>query len=402
MENPDDQRVQELGDFLEELVRSLHVYGLPSHRLEEAMNDMARILDVEAQFLITPTSVIMSTGTRTRLLRIDQGETDLERLTEIDRIMKEVKTGERSAIDATVDIRATASRPDRYGPWLTLFSFSVASATAALFFKGGWRESVGAAVVGGLIGILVVMAPLSRRFARLLPATAAFVAVVVSHLLAMAMPPMFTVLTTLAGLIVLIPGLTLTVAMNELAHYHVVSGTARLTGAAITFLQLGFGAAVGWKVSPYLGELTLVTDPTPVATWIQAVNLPVITASFVVLFKAHPRDYPGILVGAVVAYSASSWGSYEFGPEVGMAFGAWALGCTSTLLARWLDRPSAVPLIPGLLLLVPGSLGLRSLQAFVSRDVPLGVETAFTMTLFAMALVTGLFLANLTLRPRPL
>ena len=85
-----------------------------------------------------------------------------------------------------------------------------------------------------------------------------------------------------------------------------------------------------------------------------------------------------------------------------MAIGAWSLGCISTLLARVRRRPTAIALVPGLLLLVPGTLGIRSLQALMSKNVPLGVETGFTMVLIAISLVTGLFLANLTVRPRQL
>jgi uncharacterized membrane protein YjjB (DUF3815 family) len=50
---------------------------------------------------------------------------------------------------------------------------------------------------------------------------------------------------TLAGLIVLMPGLTLTVAMTELSTQHLASGTARLSAAFVTFLGMGFGVAVG-------------------------------------------------------------------------------------------------------------------------------------------------------------
>ncbi len=214
---------------------------------------------------------------------------------------------------------------------------------------------------------------------------------------------MFAFLATLAGLIILIPGLTLTIAMSELAHHHLVSGTARLMGSSITFLQLGFGAALGWKLTSLLGaDMMAVTQPVSLPVWVQWVTLPLTAASFVVLFRAHPRDYLRILIGAVVAYASSRWGSEALGPEVGMALGAWALGCTSTLLARASGRPAAISLIPGLLPLVPGSLGITSLQAFVGSDIPLGVESAFTMMILAISLVTGLFLANLTLRPRPL
>ncbi|MEM7264200.1 MAG: threonine/serine exporter family protein, partial [Planctomycetota bacterium] len=121
-----------------------------------------------------------------------------------------------------------------------------------------------------------------------------------------------------------------------------------------------------------------------------------------VLFRGAPRDYFAILAGATVAFVGSRWGSVQLGPEIGMAVGAWGLGCTSTVIARLRRRPAAVSLLPGLLLLVPGTLGIRSLQALVTKNVPAGIEAAFTMALIAISLVVGLFLANLTFRPRPL
>ena len=50
---------------------------------------------------------------------------------------------------------------------------------------------------------------------------------------------------TLGGLVVLLPGLTLTTALSELATRHLASGAARLSGAFITFLSIVFGVAFG-------------------------------------------------------------------------------------------------------------------------------------------------------------
>ena len=54
------------------------------------------------------------------------------------------------------------------------------------------------------------------------------------------------------------------------------------------------------------------------------------------------------------------------------------------------------------MLLVPGSLGFRSITALLAKDVVGGMETAFRMALVATSLVAGLLLANLVLRPRRL
>lgn len=387
-------------EFLETLARALHVYGLPSHRLEETLTRMSQALGVDAQFLVTPTAVISSVGDTTHLTRVDQGQTNLERLADLNDIMIRVGKHEIEPSEGTRCIRDLEARAARYGAPTTLVAFVLASATAAILFGGGWRESAGAGTIGGLIGLLSVVSGRSVRLERLVPVLAGLLAALVAQYFATIFQPMFAFLATLAGLIILIPGLSLTIAMNELAHNHLVSGTARLMGSTMMFLQLGFGAAMGWRLAPVLWGPTSVVDPLAVpvaATWLM---LPVASLAFVVLFRAHPRDYLPILLGATMSYATSRWASDALGPEVGMAFGAWVLGCVSKLIASVSRRPAAIPLLPGLLILVPGTLGIRSLQALFLQDVFLGVQTAFTMTLIAVALVTGLFLANLTLRSR--
>jgi uncharacterized membrane protein YjjB (DUF3815 family) len=50
--------------------------------------------------------------------------------------------------------------------------------------------------------------------------------------------------------------------------------------------------------------------------------------------------------------------------------------------------------VPGILLLVPGSIGYRSLNALMEREVVSGIETAFSMLVIAVSLVAGLLMSN--------
>jgi uncharacterized membrane protein YjjB (DUF3815 family) len=52
------------------------------------------------------------------------------------------------------------------------------------------------------------------------------------------------------------------------------------------------------------------------------------------------------------------------------------------------------------MLLVPGSIGFRSLLSLLERNVLSGVETAFQMVMAGVSLVTGLLLANWILPPK--
>jgi uncharacterized membrane protein YjjP (DUF1212 family) len=58
-----------------------------------------------------------------------------------------------------------------------------------------------------------------------------------------------------------------------------------------------------------------------------------------------------------------------------------------------------VPLVPGVLLLVPGSIGYRSLTMLLSQDVETGLSAGIAAALTAFALAGGLIVANVLVPP---
>ena len=54
-----------------------------------------------------------------------------------------------------------------------------------------------------------------------------------------------------------------------------------------------------------------------------------------------------------------------------------------------------MPLVPGVLLLVPGSTGFRSLALLVDQQVVIGIDAAFATLLTAASLVAGLLMAEM-------
>ncbi|HEX5694488.1 MAG TPA: threonine/serine exporter family protein, partial [Arenimonas sp.] len=56
--------------------------------------------------------------------------------------------------------------------------------------------------------------------------------------------------------------------------------------------------------------------------------------------------------------------------------------------------------VPGIILLVPGSVGFRSLNFVMERDVFLGLDTAFALLSALIALVAGLLFGNLLVTSR--
>jgi uncharacterized membrane protein YjjP (DUF1212 family) len=387
------------------LARALHVYGTPAHRLEEALASIADLLGVEAKFMVSPTSIMASFGSldqqRMRMLRVDAGETDLGKLAALHEVIGEVVEGSLGAAQARDRVEAITEAGSRFPRWAVVLGFALSSASVARIFEGGWAELAASGALGLVIGSLAVVAGPNPRVRQLVPAVAGLVAAGAAAALA-AMVGLYPPIVVLSSLIVLVPGLTMTAAMNELASGHVVSGTARLSSALVTFLQLGFGVALGTKLASTVATQIATSEPASLPDWTLPVAVIPMAASLVMLFQARWRDLGLILPVLIVSYVGTRLGSLWLGPELGAALGALALGISSNALARWRDVPTAIPLVPGLLPLVPGSLGLTSLQSILANDVMTGVETASGVALIAVGLVSGLFLANLVVTPRRL
>ena len=393
--------------FLLELARALHRAGTPAQLLEETLQRGAVHFGIAANFFSTPTSIFASfdsdSDQRTYLVRVDPGDIDLGRLDAVDRLRRSVLRGECEAEEGTRRLHAIFAAPPRYGAVATSIAFALASASAARFFGGGLREVTAATLIGLCTGILALVLPRRRDAAPLFEPASALLAAFLGATAHAVIGPMSSSTATLAGLIVLVPGLSLTLAMKELATRHLSSGTARLMGAVVVFVTIGFGVAAGRHLGFALVGASEDIVATPLPAWTEFLALAIAPVCFAVLFRAAPRDVGWIMVAGIVAFLGARLGAaWSSSPELAVCLGATLVGIAGNLFSRLLDRPSGIMLVPGLMLLVPGSLGFRSVSSLLDQDVTSGVSAAFTMLLVASALVAGLLFANAVAPPRRL
>lgn len=391
--------------FVLRLARAMHAYGYPAHRVEAALGEVARRLAIAAQFFSTPTSFMASFGQfehqSTYLIRVEPGDVDLGKSADVEEIIREVVGGRMTLAAGSAALERVHDAPPRYGALTTTIALGLSSGAASRFLGGGLREVVVAGLIGLVIGLLLIVAGRLPAFGRVFPFMAAFCASFIAAAAGTVLAHYSVYVGTLAGLIVLIPGLTLTTAMTELSSGHLSSGTARLSGALMLFIVLGFGVAIGSQtVTLTLGEYASRVHPQPLPDWTWWMALVAAPLGFAVLFRAHARDAIWILIAGALGIAGSHLGSKTFGPELGAFVGALSVGVASNLYAYALRRPASVTLVPGILLLVPGSIGFRSLSSLLDREVVTGVETAFAMVLIGAGLVAGLLLANVLVPER--
>ena len=390
--------------FVLALGRALHGAGEPTNRLEELLADVADRLGLTAQFFITPTSILAAFGPedrqRTHMIRTRPATTNLGKLARLDRIVVKVLRGELDAERALAALNE-ATEPAPVRPAVTFVGgFALASACSARVLGGGWKELLTAGGIGAVIGMIAAMASKRETLQRLFEPLAAFSAAVLLALAAKATGGMSPTVATLASLIVLMPGMSLTNAMTELTTGHLSAGTARLMSAFMVFLAMGFGVALGTQlIHVTLGEVP-TADPRPLPAWTMWPAIVLVSVSFSILLSAARRDFGWILLACMVGFIASRSAANLLGPELGMFVGAFAVGLLASFVARRADQPSALIEVPGTLVLVPGSIGFRSITALLENQVVSGLETAFRVLLIAMSLVAGLLMANLVM-PRP-
>ncbi len=390
--------------FVLEFARGLQSYGAAAHRLENALETCSNHMGLEGQFFATPTSVFSAFGRlgaqHVHLLRVNAGSVNLGKLTELYEVWGRVLDGRWSARDAAARVRGIiASKNDVSIGW-RLPAHALASGTAACLFGGGWREMAVATGLGLIVGVLLLLRVQRDRLDRIAEPIAAFVCALTVTLLS-GHYPLARDLTIVAGVIVMVPGFTLTTAMSELAYGHLAAGTARLMGATITFLSLTVGVALGARVAANFAP-AILQAPVPFTPpiWWLSIGVVVAACCYVVLFQARKRDTGWIVLTCGLAFAGARVGSGFLGPELGVFVGALLIGTISNALARTRRTPSAVTTAPGLMLLVPGSLGLRSLASLVEGETLLGVKSAFAVLMVAVSLVTGLLVGNFLVRTR--
>lgn len=393
--------------FVLELARALQVHGTPAHVLEASLARVAGRLGLDAEFFSTPTSLMVGIGAldtqRVHLLRVDPGAPNLGHLAQLSSIASEVVDGVASPADGLRRIRDLLASPPRWPQWLVVLAFVCASAAVATFLRVRTGDVAVAALLGLITAGVSILTSRREAWSHVTEPLAAFLVTTAALTIDTLTRSGTGYATSLAGLVVLLPGLMFTVALTELSTRHLASGTARLSGALVVFLGLGFGLALGAKLGGALGQFirTATIDPlswlpaAPLPSWAEWIALAVAPLAFTVLLNAERRDVGWIVVTCIVAYLTSRLAGASVGEELGAFLGAFAVSLGSNGIARLRRRTAMITSVPGLLILVPGSIGFRSVTSLLGDQVEVGIATAFRVALIGISLAAGILAGTL-------
>ncbi|MDR1076601.1 MAG: threonine/serine exporter family protein [Xanthomonadaceae bacterium] len=396
--------------FVVEIAARLHSYGTTAQRLEAAVRGLSAQLKLDCEPWSSPTGLILSfndpskplgSSDTTRVVRLAPGENDLHKLSVADSVADAVTSGRMSIAQGHAALRALDQEPTRRARIMQVLSFGLAAAGLAGLWLLPWLDIAVAAITGLLIGLLdqcVQQHPVLKDSGE---ALSGLLAGAVVGIVAYAIAPLNLNTVIIAALVILLPGLALTNAINELSSQHWVSGTARLAGALTTVVKLAVGAIAAVTVMHMLGMEPQVRADRMPYVWMEWVWLLVASFAFTVSFKASRRDYPWVIAAAILGYLIARYAGASWGSPVSIFLSALTLTAAGNAFGRWVQRPGAIVRLPGTIMLVPGSASLRGLLTMVQQqDAVVGQSAMIAVANVLVAIVAGMLFGNILLPPR--
>ncbi len=396
--------------FVCEIAARLHRYGTTAQRLEAAVMALARPLELDCEPWSNPTGMILSfsdptkplgTSDVTRVIRLAPGDNDLNKLCMADRVADAVAAGRMSVAQGHTALRKLDRPMGMRGKQVQVLVYGLSAAGVAGMWRLPWLDIATAGVIGLLIGLLGFYTDRKPALRDANDALAALLAGAAAVLVASFVGPLNLNTVVIAALVILLPGMSLTNAVNELASGHWVSGTARFAGAVTTVLKLTVGAVIAVMAGHMLGLEPVARASRPQPEWEEWAALAVTACAFAWSFRTSRRDFPWVVAAAMCSYAIARFAGDVWGSPVGVFLSALTFTACGNAFGRWAKRPGATIRLPGIIMLVPGSTSLRGVLTLVQQqNVDAGQAALLTVMNVVLALIAGLLFGNLLIPAR--
>jgi len=300
--------------------------------------------------------------------------------------------------EGTQKVRKIINELPLYNNYFVTLSYALIAFAISIFLKGTLLDAGIAALLASLIGFFTETVK-EERIDSIVDGIVSFF-VALSALYLGSIYHININIVVLSSIIMLVPGLMLTLAIGELASQNLTAGTARIMGSLIILLKISFGVYLAYQVSRYFGWQTL--DAT-----LESPNAVILTLSLIIAgiglslsFQARVQEFFWIVLAAVLSYFSSQVFLELFGHTAGYLCSGAFIGSLSNIYSRFMNRPALIFLLPAIILLVPGSIGFKGLNLLFDRNVLEGFNSIFNMVTIGISLVSGTYFGALLVKPR--
>lgn len=396
----------DLSEVLEVASEAGHILlenGAEIARIEETMERISTHYGVTSRNFFVLSNGIFTTGKSTSVKSqyanvefIPIKGTQMDKIVEVNTLSRDIESGKYTVSEARE--RLAAIRAMRPKPaWEQVLGSAFGSAGFCAIFGGSLMDCAACFFVGLFLWAFVLYVT-SGHFSKLLEnvLNGAFASLMCFLLWRVGFGDNLGNMIV-GSLIPLIPGVTFTNGIRDIAGEDYLAGVTRLLDALLVFLAITIGACFVFFVSGHFqGGMILLhgaqADPFTAQIWFQVIAAFIGTVGFSVLFGTPRKEYLSCGIIGTIAWALF----YVLWKQAG--FAVFEATLISSLVTALLARqeavlrkcPNTVFLITGLFPLIPGGGVFWTVYYLASRQFHMALQSGVVALSVAFAIVLGI------------
>jgi len=397
-ETESDEQFKQTCRFVAQMAVQSHRYGVSYVRLEEFFTQLPRLFGFKGEMLAAAPFAFFefrqsAKAEPYRLIhRLPETSFELTKLSNLWALVNDLEAGNISVDQGTARLKQIDSLPAPYKSSTVALAYSLCGAGFAVLLSAVWFDVFLAALLSLVVFGITLYAGRSQWLGNRINFTAAFVASILANLLALLFSGSNPFTVALCAVIVLIPGLSLTLGAAELASKSIISGIGRLVDGVSITLVLVLGTAFGSSIVNTLWPVPAPAEQQDYSLGLLFLFIILLMLGLSLIFQVRRQDLGWVVLAGVIAYAGVLLGG-RFGDWQGSFIGALGLGLYTGLVSLKRHIPGSVVMLPGIMILVPGVAAYFGMNTLQTNSIFSALPAVWGVMVQIVAILGGLYVA---------
>ena len=292
--------------------------------------------------------------------------------------------------EASLQLRMVYKQSKKVNHLILSLAFALGAGSFSLLLGTNWISCFVASLMGLVVYALTYLGDKSEFVNNTLEALAAFVVTILIGLLSLWLPNLNIPLTILSAIIIFIPGLAITTALEEITYKSLVSGSAKLFDAAISLFKQFFGTILGLSVLPLFFDININSVVSDMPIWSKYLGIPLLAVCLLPIFQVRRKDMIYGILTCIISYSVTVLLSFT-GILISTFIGSITVVLISHLFSYITRSPRHVFITQGIIMLVPGSKAFMGISTvFLGSPIESAGNLGSQVAYILMGIVGGL------------
>jgi len=385
--------------FIIQLGKALHTYGVPSYKIESYLADVAIKKGIKGSFMDSPTWINYvfyeeDEQTYNYVECVPPGEINLGNLSRITQVTDRVISDDLDFSEAKQAIQNIEEGSSGYGKLAELLAYILSAGSFSLILGTNWTSALLAALLGALSYGFTRLTLKSGYIKSTLESMVALTLTLIAGIASYFIDGINVSMSILSGIIIFVPGLALTTALEEITARNLVAGTAKLFDALVSLFKQFFGVLLGLTLLPFFIEVRTVEVVHSAPQTIYGLAAIALVASLMIVFKVRRKD---LLLAGLTGFC--SFIITMLLEPTGILISIFIGTIVTVLMSKYLKKltrtPKLVFLTLGIVMLVPGSKAFISLSTvFQESTTATSINLAEQVFYIFMAIIGGLIFSG--------